>query len=239
MKKVLIILGSLLLLFAIAFMVLRSNAGMEMPKGESGAEADALAMRMMAACESDAWDQTRFVQWTFAGRNSYIWDRSEGTVQVDDGKCTVLINSNTGEGIELLGGECTGLTGVAKSAWSNFCNDSFWLVAPFKVMDPETRRELVQTDQGPALLVHYDKGGVTPGDSYLWYFGADYDLPYAYRMWTSILPVPGMEATWENWTTLHTGAKVAATHNMGPMTLEMSNLRSASTLEELQSKSIK
>ncbi|MEO1030455.1 MAG: hypothetical protein AAFX55_03570 [Bacteroidota bacterium] len=52
-----------------------------------------------------------------------------------------------------------------------FNNDSFWLVAPYKVFDPGTERRLVTTEDGKdALLVTYTSGGTTPGDSYLWHF---------------------------------------------------------------------
>jgi len=230
MKKALKIIGVLIgigLVVAIAgYFYLRKTEGMEKPQGQAGPAAEALADKMLAASGADAWSQTRYVTWTFAGSNTYIWDRSEAKVIKGAGEHQVMIDANTGE---VIGGSSVS---DAEAAWSNFCNDSFWLIAPLKVKDPGTSRELVSTAEGDALMVHYPSGGVTPGDSYLWYLAED-GLPYAYRMWTQILPLPGMKSTWEGWETIHTGAKIATRHEMGPMTLEITNLKTGSTLTEI------
>ena len=54
-------------------------------------------------------------------------------------------------------------------AYSFFCNDSFWMIAPFKAFDEGVTRTIVMSKEGNQnLLVSYASGGVTPGDSYLW-----------------------------------------------------------------------
>ncbi|NND93600.1 MAG: hypothetical protein HKN45_01975 [Flavobacteriales bacterium] len=235
MKKALKIGGILLLVGIAAFFYLRKSQGMEMPTGSPGTEAEALAQKMMDACNASAWENTRFITWDFAGRNSYVWDRSEGKVEVVSGESRAVIYTSTQEGLawdsekELSGGE---KKEALDKAWANFCNDSFWLIAPLKVMDPGTTRELVQTEEGKGLMVHYNSGGVTPGDSYLWYIAED-GLPYAYRMWTQVLPIPGMRSTWEEWKTVHSGAKIATKRSMSSFDLIMGNLRSGSTLAEI------
>ncbi|NNC82539.1 MAG: hypothetical protein HKN79_03100, partial [Flavobacteriales bacterium] len=209
--------------------------GMDMPTGQEGPAAEQLAQRILDACNVDAWDQTRYVQWTFAGSNSYLWDRTLGKVEVVSGHQRVILNTADRSGVAFDAGqqlEGEDAEEALTSAWARFCNDSFWLIAPFKVKDPGTHREYVETEEGPGLLVKYSSGGVTPGDSYLWYVAED-GFPYAYRMWTSILPVPGMRASWEEWTTLHTGAKVATVHALGPAQVNITDLASASSLEEL------
>lgn len=235
MKRALKVGGILLLVGIGAFFYLRQSQGMDMPEGEAGPEAEQMAQRMMDACNAEAWGETRFIKWTFAGRNSYVWDRSEGKFEYTSGDERVVMSTKTQDGLAFNSGES--LNGGAKaealeSAWSNFCNDSFWLIAPLKVMDPGTTREVVETEEGKGLMVHYSSGGVTPGDSYLWYLGED-GLPYAYRMWTQILPVPGMKSSWEEWKTIHSGAKIATKHSMGPMDLMMTDVMSGSTLEEI------
>jgi hypothetical protein len=76
------------------------------------------------------------------------------------------------------------------------------------------------------LLVSYSSGGVTPGDAYLWILDEN-GLPKAYRMWVNILPVGGLKSSWEDWKTLPTGAKYAASHILfGTYNAEVSNVNS-------------
>lgn len=233
MKKILKIIGIVLLLVGVVLFALIAYISEDLPTGKPGPEADALAQRMMTACNADAWDDTRYVQWTFAERNTYIWDRSRSLVSVVNDEGEIIINSSTGAGVSksTTKGEAISLS-EADAAWANFCNDSFWLIAPLKAMDSGTKRELVQTDEGEGLLVHYTNGGVTPGDSYLWHL-ADDGLPYAMQLWTQSPPLNGIRASWTDWQQLHTGVMVATTHKISKANVAITNLASGSTLSEL------
>jgi hypothetical protein len=209
--------------------------GMSLPDGNPGPEADALASKMMLRVNEQAWNDTRFVSWTFANRNSYIWDRSRSLIHILFENAEVILHSEDHSGWAIEHGELVSdfeYERLLEKAWSNFCNDSFWLVAPLKVMDEGVARKLVNSDKGPALLVTYPKGGVTPGDSYLWYINEN-GLPYSYRMWVDIIPLPGLEVSWEDWTELHTGVMVAQKHMLGPLNISITDLKSGSTLEEI------
>jgi hypothetical protein len=87
-------------------------------------------------------------------------------------------------------------------------------VAPYKVRDPGTERKVVNTKMGKGLLVTYTSGGVTPGDSYLWILDQN-NRPVKWKMWVSIIPLGGLEFTWEDWQK-HEGAWFAPTH-VGPL----------------------
>ena len=54
-------------------------------------------------------------------------------------------------------------------------------------------------------------------------------------MWVSVLPVPGLLATWEDWVTLDTGVRVAQQHALanGLARPAVTNLRAAATLAQL------
>ncbi len=78
-------------------------------------------------------------------------------------------------------------------------------------------------------MVSYTSGGVTPGDSYLWILDEN-GLPESWKMWVKIIPVGGMEFTWEKWTELSTGAKVATYHHHKLLDLDISNLKAATSL---------
>jgi hypothetical protein len=125
------------------------------------------------------------------------------------------------EGRDLEGEE---LEEAIQTAWSNWCNDSFWLNAPVKATDPGTIRKVVETESGDRhLLVQYGSGGVTPGDAYLWILDEKY-LPEAFKMWVSIIPVGGVEATWSGWKSFD-GAMIATEHKMGPLEIPISDVR--------------
>ena len=192
-------------LIVLAFIALKI-ASKPLPTGEKGAAADALADKMLLAINNAAWDTTNVVQWTFfRGEHHYLWDKNRHLVQVKWGENEVLLNPDEIDGKAYKNG--AELTGDAanksiQKAWSFFCNDSFWLNAPAKVYDPGVERSAVQMeDGGDALLVQYTSGGVTPGDAYLWILDEN-GLPKAWRMWVGVLPLKGIENTWEDWQTL-------------------------------------
>jgi hypothetical protein len=195
-------------------------------------EADQLAEKMLEAVNKPAWDTTYWVQWTFAGRNSFVWDRERNLVQVKWGNDKMaLIDPSKRTGRAFSGGEA--LEGkkqekMIQRALSFFYNDSFWFIAPTKAFDPGTQRGLVELPdgEGQGLLVSYSSGGVTPGDAYLWILDEN-GLPQAYRMWVNIIPVGGLKAEWKDWKTLPTGAKYAASHLLfGSYNAEVSNVKS-------------
>jgi hypothetical protein len=121
-------------------------------------------------------------------------------------------------------------TGIEKQdyiakALSYFNNDSFWLVAPYKVFDSGTERRVVNTKEGKkALLVTYTSGGSTPGDSYLWHFD-EIGQPVGFQMWVRILPIDGLEATWEDWITTESGARLPTFHKLLFLGLEMGDVK--------------
>lgn len=191
-------------------------ASKSLPEGEQGPEAEALADKMLAAINKTAYDDLSYLEWTFRDDHHFSWNKTDHTVIVrwDHYEVNLSPNDLTGTGkkgeFELTG---ESLDEAVKKAWSLFANDSFWLVAPYKIRDPGTMRRLIQTEEGPALLVTYTSGGVTPGDSYLWYLD-DEGRPVAWEMWTSIIALKGMRFTWENWSN-HNGAWFAPDHQ-GP-----------------------
>jgi len=222
-KWVLIIAGVLVLLAIVGYVVLNESK----PTGTEGPKAEALTDKMLLAVDKAAWDTTKVISWDFAGRQQYIWNKAADSVQVrwDDVVVELHTKSVTGSatkaGVKVSAAEANKLI---QAAWSNFCNDSFWLSAPFKVRDPGTSRSLVNLPNGQeALLITYGSGGVTPGDSYLWILD-DSGLPTAWKMWVNIIPIGGVEATWENYKTLSTGARISQTHVLPVFTLELTEI---------------
>lgn len=230
----------LVLAVIVATLLLPVLLAKPLPSGVPGPEADALAQRLMVASRFEDWQKTGAVAFTFRGKNKHLWDRERGFARVEFGKTTVLLDLATRKGLatdkgKLLAGQEA--TAALEKAWSLFCNDTFWLNPLAKLFDEGVLRFKVKTPKEYAgretLLITYTSGGVTPGDSYLWVIGED-GLPSHWRMWTSILPIKGLEASWEGWTALPTGAKVATRHKIGPATLELTDVRAAARLADLE-----
>jgi hypothetical protein len=232
-KRILKIIGGIIIFFTLptllffGFMYLKYDEAL--PTGQQGAKADALATQMLQALNEEAYLNTDYLEWTFKGRHHYKWYKSEKTCEVSWDQMTVILDLENHDNSKVFAGEQE-YNGTEKhdyihKAETYFNNDSFWLVAPYKVFDKGVERRLVKTeDNKNALLVTYTSGGTTPGDSYLWHFD-DSGKPKSYQMWTDILPIDGLEATWSDWTTTESGAQLPNFHKLLFLDLSMGDVR--------------
>lgn len=230
MKKILKFLGIGIGLLIVFVMVTAFIVNESLPKGESGAEADALANKMLKALNHEKYKSTRFLEWSFRnGKNHYKWDKENEVCIIQWDSIQVDLNlidpakSHAKKNGEFLNGKEG--NELIKKALDNFNNDSFWLVAPYKVFDKGTTRSTVDLEDGSkGLLVTYTSGGTTPGDSYLWQLNPD-GFPNSYKMWVKILPIGGLEASWDDWMVTESGAFLPKRHQMGPITFSMGNVK--------------
>ena len=233
MKKALKWTGIILLAMAVGLIVIAWGMHEARPKGTPSSEADVLANKMLQAVNKAAWDTTAILQWTFPGGHDYLWDKGRDFVQVTWDKHQVLLHTKSVTGQAYTDGQLhTGEDAdqLIQDAWAFFCNDSWWFNAPVKAFDPGTARSMVTLEDGrEGLMVEYGFGGVTPGDAYVWILDES-GLPESYKMWVSIIPVGGVEFSWEAWQTLPTGAKIAALHK-GLKDLPITNVKGAASLE--------
>ncbi|MFS4491777.1 hypothetical protein [Maribacter sp. 2308TA10-17] len=230
LKILLKIIGALLLIGVIGFGILYAIYNEPIPEGKSGSAADALAKKMLKAVNHEAYKNTRYLEWSFAGgAHKYKWDKENGKVEViwDNYKVNLNLNDTSSSLVNKNGAIVTAKESrdIINTAWDYFNNDSFWLVAPFKVMDKGTERSIVTLEDGSeALLIKYAVGGTTPGDAYLWKLLPN-GFPESYQMWVKIIPIGGIEASWDDWQIMETGLALPASHKMGPITLYMGDLR--------------
>lgn len=201
----------------------------DLPVGEESEQADVLSKKMLNALNYDAYKATDYIEFTFKKRHHYKWNKTGNTCKVywknyrvnldlkDNSKSEVFKNDVKIEG--------ENTQELIRKAVSYFNNDTFWLVAPYKVFDEGVKRSVVTlTDNEKALLVTYTSGGSTPGDSYLWQLAED-GKPKSFKMWTSILPINGLEATWSDWTTTETGALLPSFHKLMVLGLEIDGIK--------------
>ncbi|CAM1354964.1 hypothetical protein [Tenacibaculum ascidiaceicola] len=225
MKKLFKILGGLLLVGAIVLAVFYFKNNESLPRGQQGPKADALATKMLKALNYEAYKTTHFIEWSFRGKHFYKWDKQENIVEVSwDSNKVTLYTKSPEKSIVLVDGKEVENKEILQKAIDYFNNDSFWLVAPYKVFENGIERRIVEYEGKEALLVTYTTGGSTPGDSYLWILD-EKGRPTSYKMWVSIIPTGGMEATWNDWITTESGAVLPTKHEMSVGTLDMGNVK--------------
>ncbi len=214
MKKLFKFIGIILLLLMVAGGIYYFANNEPLPKGKKGKEADALAIKMFNAINHQAFENAEVLEWSFRGKNYYKWYKQDGKVDVILGDDKILLNLND------LSKSKAPSTELIDKALKNFNNDSFWLVAPFKIFDKGTERSIVKHNNKDALLITYKSGGSTPGDSYLWILDENY-FPTSYKMWTSIIPIGGVSATWSDWKKTEAGIKLPTKHKLSLFGLEL------------------
>ncbi len=113
-------------------------------------------------------------------RNKHLWNKHTGDYRMEytdgqDSSFVILFNVDTREGTVYLNGEAVAdeeNNARLERAYSSFINDSYWLVAPMKMMDPGVNRAMA-TDSSDAetdvLHLSFEGVGLTPGDQYWMY----------------------------------------------------------------------
>lgn len=200
-------------------------------------DADIVATKMLDALGKPQWDSLNYLGWTFfGGGHHYLWDKQNNVANIKWKDVEVIYDLDGGNAKVIQDGSV--VTGDAadklkQKAWGFWCNDSFWMFAPFKAFDKGVSRSLVATEEAPhGLLVSYKSGGVTPGDKYLWLLDDNY-RPIAWRMYVKVLPVKGMYTSWDRYKSID-GLQLSTQHGMGKMQMELTNVRGGQSLSDIQ-----
>ncbi|NGY36358.1 hypothetical protein FQU23_002410 [Flavobacterium sp. XN-5] len=228
------IAGSIILILIISIAAFLYFTSKPLPVGQEGIKAEALTDKIQAAINQKAWDSTAAIAFTFMGNHHYLWDKKRNLVQVQWGDKKVIYNNQTLEGVAFENEKKltkADKIDAIKTANNYFNNDSFWLIAPFKLRDSGTTRSIVMQENEEALMVTYASGGSTPGDSYVWLVDENY-IPKAWRMWVSIIPVGGIETSWEDWKTFPNNLKIATSHK-GLLDLKLTNVKTGQSIEAI------
>jgi hypothetical protein len=221
MKKFLKILGVIILLivgFGVVYYFINNE---DLPQGTKGKEADALAIKMFNALNHENFENTEVIEWNFRNVHFYKWYKQKNIVEVSWDENKVILNTKDNSKSEIfINDKKTENPEIVQKATEYFNNDSFWLVAPYKIFDAGTERSIVNHEGKDALMVTYTSGGSTPGDSYLWILDENY-FPTSYKMWTSIIPIGGVSATWSGWKNTEAGIKLPTKHKLSLFGMEI------------------
>jgi len=237
MRRAIRVVSVILVVLAVALLVLALVLRHSPTPTTPGPEAEALAHEMVRAVDGDAWNRTGAVRWQVQWRK-HLWDRQRGLSRVEWRGNRVLLDVNTKKGrawkkdVELADG--ADKDKLLESAYALWINDSFWLNPVVKAFDDGTSRARGTVDGKRALLVSYASGGLTPGDRYLWIVGDD-GRPVGWRVWVKILPIGGLQFSWEGWTKLPTGAWVATSHKaLGLDAVHLTDVAAGATLHDIE-----
>jgi hypothetical protein len=239
-RRFLKVLGSIVVVLLVGVGILVLTQRHAPPEaGVTGAEADAIAHAVEKAAGVEAFNKLGAIRWTWSGSGKthhLVWDKKRNTanVQWKGYEAHLDVAHATGKvfdhGVEQTGDAAKPLL---ETAMKIFYNDSFWLNPLAKLFDEGVTREKVTVDGKPALFVKYASGGVTPGDKYLWMLGDD-GMPKAWRVWVSVIKLGGLQISWDDWTTLPGGARVATMHKIvGLPGVKITDLAAADTYEQL------
>ena len=125
-----------------------------------------------------AWDQTRFIRWTFFNNRSLIWDKKQNRVRIESLKEDLKILLNLGDmtGKVWKNGEMFTQPDSIKKYLERgkgiWINDSYWLVMPFKLKDSGVTLKYLGKHNNTlgiecdVLELTFKAVGVTPDNKY-------------------------------------------------------------------------
>lgn len=235
-KALKIILGAIIFitlpsLLLYGFLYFKYNEAL--PVGVSGEKADALAHKMLSALDYEAFHNTDYIEWTYQKRRHYKWYRDKQTCDVIWKEFRVNLNFKDPSKHRAFVHGFTVDNEMAKEiieeALVHFKNDSFWLIAPYKVFDDGVERQLITNGEyANSLLVTYNNA-LNKDESYLWKLD-ETGKPVAFKMWKSGLPIDGLEATWNHWETTESGAQFPTFHKVMFFGFQIDGLKATQAL---------
>jgi hypothetical protein len=188
---------------------------------ESEPAAVAIAERALESLGgSDAWRATRFLRFDWAVerggeqvvRRAHFWDKWTGDYRLEaptgEGETFVVaMNIGSREGRAWVGGvelEGEALAKRLEEAFGAWTNDTYWLLAPYKLLDPGVSLKLAgQESEGgktwDRLELGFDGVGLTPKDRYWMWVNRDTGLV---DRWDYVLKggdEPPTSWSWEGW----------------------------------------
>jgi len=184
-------------------------------KAQGAPTADSVAAHLAQALGGkQAWDNTHFIRFTFAGRRTHYWDKWTGRHRVEgdtrEGQHYVILeNINTKEGSAWLAGqkqEGDKAAEFLKNGYGAWVNDTYWLLMPYKIKDPGVNlsyagEETIDGKTYDKLALSFGQVGLTPGDRYTAYINRETGLMDRWAYILESMPKDGPPTAWlwEGW----------------------------------------
>lgn len=125
-----------------------------------------------------AWNNTRYIAWTFFGKRHLIWDKYSGLVRIEypQEKSVYIINVKQDIGEVRLNNkpiiDSDSLSNYVERGKQIWVNDAYWLVFPFKLKDPGVQLSYLGQDttqngaQAEVISLKFQSVGFTPDNKY-------------------------------------------------------------------------
>ena len=186
-------------------------------------KADQLAHQLIDSMGGEkSWEKARQFKFDFVvdregktvARFSHVWDRYTGDYRVSGTDKTgapfvVYFNVNTKEGQALVNGkpvEGEAKDALLKNAYGRFINDTYWMLAPWKVFDPGVHRSYEGEKPCPEgggtceiLKLSFDNVGLTPKDMYWLWINKDGHKMVAWQYLLNGATDEPTLAMWKDW----------------------------------------
>ncbi|MDX1388120.1 MAG: hypothetical protein R3344_02970 [Acidobacteriota bacterium] len=199
--------------------------------GDSDERAIEIAQSVMEAMGGwETWDRTRFLSWKFFGRRQHYWDRWTGDVRIsgvmgDGSEMLWLMNVNSEEGrVWKNGSEVTDpaeLASMLETGRKIWVNDSYWLIMPYKLLDPGVtlkysgERALEDGRVADVLDLTFTDVGYTPDNRYEVFVAKDSGLVEQWSFYEkAAAEEPGFTGPWGKWERFG-GVMLATDHGRG------------------------
>jgi hypothetical protein len=188
-------------------------------------KADQVARELVTALGGQsAWEKARQLRFDFIVEREgtrvaefhHVWDRYTGDYRLlgtdkSGAPFAVYFNVNTRDGVAFMNGkpvEGDEKKKMLEKAYGRFINDSYWLLAPWKVFDPGVHRDYDGEKTGPdgalcdVLRLSFESVGLTPKDVYWMWITRD---GRHMVQWQYVLGGAQEEPTtalWKDWRTI-------------------------------------
>jgi hypothetical protein len=197
-------------------------AGLPALGAERDAKADQVGKELIASLGGEAaWEKAREFRFDFVvdnggkvvGRRSHAWDRYTGDYRLSGtdksgAPYTVYFNVNTKQGKAFVNGkpvEGEEAAKLLKGAYSGFINDTYWLLAPWKIFDPGVHLAYDGEKTCPGggacdiLKLSFDNVGETPKDIYWLWINRDGHQMVQWQYVLKGADEPPTTVAWKNW----------------------------------------
>ena len=164
----------------------------------------------------EAWDETRFLTWSFFGRRRHVWDKQSGDIRIEgvdretERPYLILMNLHDKQGRAWKDGapvtdsaELAEMLEYGESVW---INASYWMVMPYTLKDSGVT--LKDLGKGPMqdgrsaeiLQLTFEAVGRTPQNKYKVYVADDSGLIEQWDYYSDSKDAePQLSSPWHNW----------------------------------------
>lgn len=124
------------------------------------------------------WEATPYIAWTFFNSRRLLWDKQNRRARIqslrDDYQAIINLADTTGQ-VYFRGEQLTHPDSLSKylnRAYRIWINDSYWLVMPFKLLDPGVTLKYIGADTlengliAEVIELTFENVGVTPDNKY-------------------------------------------------------------------------